>query len=282
MLLSSVATLPPIAPIANPWARILIWLAETAASSLIYQHFEAGAEIQPAGTVEGDPEQGTWRHFQFKAEDTLSAATADDQFFTIDVANITNGNVDSSWTDADYTAVFGALDGMCLGLASSIDPRLKLSEIRAYARGFNPYSNQKPFTKSGAPEKIHAMAYQGTGGGASPPQCTTTVTELTPSRANWGRFYLPTLSSGSWTGSGRMTTPAMTAVLTAVHTAYSDLMSAGFFPVVPTTSVGGSKDTGPKPVRTLQTVTGVRIDDVADVVRRRRHREPQAVQTLPV
>lgn len=276
-----VALLPPLGVPLSPWSKALVWLAETVAGGIIWQQFDEGAEMQPTSSSGSSEGADQWRKFVFKVEDAISLDSADDQYFSVDLANITNGAIDSSWTDADYSAVFGALDGFATEVAGRMCTRYAIKELRAYRRAFLPYSSSKPFADSGAPEKIWSMNRLGLLPGQVPPQVSITITEMTASRANWGRMYLPAPGTSAIDDTGRLEANAYNGLINALHLAYDDLMGAEFFPVVPTTSVGGTK-VQPNPVRSLQVVSGVRIDDVLDVQRSRRHKNHQVRITKPL
>lgn len=205
----------------------------------------------------------------------MSGDTADVQQFGLELINITNGIPDSSWTPTDYDAVFAQLSTLASSVASHMQARLTITEIRAYTRAFRPYSDAKPFVDSGAPAAVHPLNVPGSNLGALPPQVSSTITEITPSRRHWGRTYLPTLADTDIGTNGRVTTTAQTALLNAWYSCYTNLQSVDFFPVVPTTMVEK------RPTRTLQVVNNLRIDDVVDVIRRRRHASAIARLTLP-
>ena len=270
------ATLPNPPPALPIWAKVVYYIVETIAIGVGFSKFDWGKSILAAGGGEavGDPQ--TWRRFSFKWQDTVSTDDADNQYFNIDIANITNGDIDGTWTQADYDAVFGALSLMVTSMSASISTRYWCEHVSSYVMAYNPYSLPKPFAHSGSPEAVHAVGVTGTAGGSSAPQVCSTVTEETPVRANWGRFYSPTIGGTAIDTSGRFITANVDALATAVHDCYEDLMSNQFFPVVPATS------SAKQPLRALQTVTGVRVDDVLDVHRSRRHHIAAHRKILPL
>lgn len=270
------ALLPPLPVPLPPWARALIFLVETVAGGIIWKQFAYGTEMRPTG---GDPEASPpdlWVKSVVIVEDTVSTDPADDLMFSFDVVNITNGAVDSTWTDSDFTQVHGPIAFFCQTVAPLFCTRYHFKEVRSYLRAFNPYSVAEPFADTGPPSAIGAMSYNGNSLGNVPPQAAVSVTEMTSSRKNWGRFYLPALGNPNIDTSGRIVTAQVSAIANAVQDLYEGLAASEFYPVVPVTQVDR------QPVRALQVVSSVRVDDVIDVIRRRRHRTALTRVTLPV
>jgi hypothetical protein len=68
-----------------------------------------------------------------------------------------------------------------------------------------------------------------------------------------------------------------------VHDAFQNLMSEEFFPVVPITQIQtGGPSSGSVPTRALLTMSGVQMDDVPDVQRRRRPENATHRMVLPL
>lgn len=263
------------------FARVAWYVVETVASALIWQQFDSASEIQPTGAAAGGPEAGTWRRFVFHVENLTSADFADDQSFSIDIANITDGDVDSTWTDADYAAVWISLSNIGVTVMQAVSSAYRCDRVESYIRGYNPYSITKPFADSGPPERKYLTGWTGGGGSTVPPQACTTITEETASRANWGRTYLPTLSSSAYMAGGRINPALVTQLVDSFHLNYDGLMQQQFFPVVPATWTGMVKGAGGQPARVLQGVTGLRADDVVDIHRSRRHKQPSMRSIKP-
>src|SRR5439155_23762199 len=99
--------LPSPPPTLPPWAKILWYVAEGVAVGLSWKLYDYGQEILGVGGTDTPDE---WRKFVAHFSDTVSASPADDQVFTVDVVNFTNGSIDSSWTQADYDTVTAAFD----------------------------------------------------------------------------------------------------------------------------------------------------------------------------
>lgn len=115
-----------------------------------------------------------------------------------------------------------------------------------------------------------ATSSPGTGTGtALPPQNAVSVTLQTSIRRRWGRFYMPgPMSANITSNEGRITTPNVDVIATAAHQMLSTLKAQFVVPVV--WSPRGGKGPPPFSGGEVLPVTGVRVDDVVDVVRRRR------------
>lgn len=275
-VVNRLASLPSPPATLPPWAKVLYYVAETVAIGVGFLNFDFGAPMSSTGGAAGGPDPDTWRRFVLHFADNQSAEPADDQVFTVDVVNLTDGQVDSTWNQSDYDQAMYALGSFAAALRSHIVSRLVCDRISAYVMAFRPYSELKPFAESGPPEFVQAQAYAGAAGPNVGPQGCSTITEETPSRAHWGRIYSPTIGTTSIGNDGRLTGAARSALATALHDTYAALMTNQLYPVVPTTQVDKV------PARTLQAVTGVRVDDVLDVHRSRRHKFAQNRTILPV
>jgi hypothetical protein len=201
-------------------------------------------------------------------EDTVSADTADDQQVSIDILNVTSGLPDSTWTETDYTTAASYIDAIAAVFLQHAAARYHYTRLDAYIRAFRPYTDPKPFALSGAPDWSATKNAIAIGTGSSAPQTSSTVTEVTPSRRHWGRMYSPGLDAGSILASGRLSATTVDGIVNTISARYEDLMQWQLFPVVPTTRVDGVAK------RTLQAVTGIKVDDVLDVQRRRRFKHP--------
>lgn len=266
-------TLPSPPPTLPPWAKVLWYLAEGVAVGISWKLYDYGASIIGAGGTDAPDE---WRRFVAHFSDTVSASPADDQQFTVDVVNYTNGNIDSSWTQGDYDLVTAAFDNFGPSFMPHVSNRMVWDRVDAYRMAFNAYSNSKPFAESGPPDYSRAYAVTGGDPQAIPPQSCTTITERTLTRANWGRMYLPSFGANAWAGSGRLGGNNMNAIAQGYHDFVVTLGQAELFVVVPATSVQKS------PLRALQGIQAVSVDDVPDVQRRRRFKEALSHAILPV
>jgi len=216
---------------------------------------------------------------------TPSATVEDDAVFTLNVSNITGGQLDGTWTAGDYAAVDGALQELLTGLDPFISTSHTMKDCRYYQAGFNvdlpigsnvwkagdPGDEPKRFQKMGPPAHI----FLPTGANGSSPsqsaayQVAMSVTFRTPAPKHWGRVYLPGTTAGELTGTfGRFSTATATAVANLFAEFQDDLNKLDFQVVVPTTQQDGKYATG------LSGVTDMVVDDIPDVIRRRRPKQP--------
>ena len=252
----------PIPAPLPPWAKALLQIAPFIPS--LWQ----GALDYFGEMFDGTEETpSSWRHIQMVFADSGNADPRDRMVTTLDVANITGGAIDGTWTDADYTTVQAIVGQLATGWTTGFGQgRLRHLENRYYVSAFNPLSDPRPFMRGGSPERI----FPGTAvGGASSAaimqnQCSFTTTERTVYPRHWGRNYWPFPHNGLLSLQGGIATANVDALAQLVHDRYEDLMDAEFFPVVPITQVDK------QPARGLLTVSEIQVDNVPDVIRRRR------------
>jgi hypothetical protein len=91
------------------------------------------------------------------------------------------------------------------------------------------------------------------------------VTEKTPVAKHWGRFYMPGMSASNLEAAGARWSDAMVdAAALSMSTLAQDLADDHIHLVVPVTQIDKIA------TRTLFGVSAVQVDDIPDVVRRRR------------
>jgi hypothetical protein len=122
------------------------------------------------------------------------------------------------------------------------------------------------------PGPIWRVTANGNAGTAStqplPEQSSSTVTFQTGSRRHWGRVYMPGLTISALTGDGRIANTYRTGVGGAFQTLYNSL-----FGLSANTSI---MIWSPK-YRGLMAVKEIAVDDVPDVIRRRRPKQRSAI-----
>jgi hypothetical protein len=261
----------PIPAPLPPWARALLQVAPFISPVLqgVLQHIHAIFDSSSS-------EPSEWRRFTAHWDVTSSAEPSDAYVTTWDIVNITGGTVDNSWTEADYGVVQTYLGQLCLDWAGRQQAGITFTELRAYRMSFNPVTNTKPFAVSGPPEFAAAYATVGNAPGFQAPQVAYTTTELTPYRKHWGRNYWPAPAPSLQIAGGHILATAVDQWCQLVHDAYQSLMSNEFFPVVAVTQIDNV------PARALLTLRGVQMDDVPDVIRRRRPENATHRMVLPV
>lgn len=207
-----------------------------------------------------------------------SASPEDDAVCTFDIANVTNSEIDGSWTAGDYAACDSAFGTFMTSISAYQSVHYQANEVRYYRMQFaSPMTFERRFVPSGPPEHVFPFAAGGAAAGdALPPQVAFSVTEKTAIPRHWGRFYLPGFAEGMSAGiSGRWLPNIVDEVAAITRNLYQSLGNSEFFPVVASTQVdkllAGS----------LIGVTHVGADDIPDVIRRRRHEDSTHKVFLP-
>lgn len=264
----------PVPPLnAVKYKKVLWWVAETVIQSTEYLQYDYGMQMRALPTLDGDAPADEWRRFMVICDNTASAVTSDQAVFTIDVLNYTNGQIDSSWTNADYSTVAGsAIHTFLDSIKQYLNSRYTLTQVRAYRMAFNPAPTlplppsyvDKPFADAGPPDWVwNPTPLAFTGSATNEDVCCTSITEETPLRRHWGRFYTPPTATMAQTN-GRFSIVGVDTFASAWHNALGTMAAQNFYTVVPNTRQKK------QPIRTLSNVTGIHVDDIPDVIRRRR------------
>lgn len=249
----------PIPAPLPPWARALLQVAPWIPGGL-QEALEYIGNLFDAT----DPQPSAWMHIQAVGAPVGSTERADDFVTTFDIVNITGGQVDSSWTASDTSTVNGALGQLLIAWAAVMSDEYTWKELRFYKRFFNDLSVEEPYAKSGPPQIVYPWAIAGAATTQQAPQVAITSTDRTTYPRHWGRNYWPHPHPSNTAGTGYIASASVDAIANMVHTAYATLMAAEFFPVVPVTQIDNARARG------LLTVTSVQVDNLYDVIRRRR------------
>jgi hypothetical protein len=205
---------------------------------------------------------------------TPSGTSEDFAQFKLDLVNITGGAIDNSWTSGDVAAVEAALATFWTTLRPEVQSIATLKERRYYAMGFNPAdpgpglrtAGAGAFLNTGPPFNVVTVGTAGTGVGSMPYQVATSCTFKTAWPQHWGRAYVPNPwhSAGLMDTYGRLVAAHRTVVADAFHDLFDTLATGDFLAAVPVTQI--AKQTS----HALLGVESVVVDDVPDVIRRRR------------
>lgn len=119
-----------------------------------------------------------------------------------------------TWEQTQIDAIDAALAAWWATIKVDFDPNTVLQEIRYY-NGYNG---------DGSPGQVDWVTLKnlpGTAaGGPEPPQCAICVTEVTPRRKSWGRYYLPAPSAGATDVLHYVETATVDRLATASKTLY--------------------------------------------------------------
>lgn len=215
-----------------------------------------------------------WRKLVLTYQRATPAGTVEDHAqIGFDFVNITGGSVDTSWITSDYTTIEAAVDTWVAAVKTMQHTSHTLDGFRWYRMKFlDPMLPNKRFEDSGPPVRLTTRSVPGTNVNLPLPyQMAFSVTERTAVPKHWGRFYLPGVVSTDANGTGgRIGTTPRTTLANATAAMYSTCAAAELFPVVPVTQVnkvlGGA----------LLGITDVVVDDIPDVIRRRRPKQAAA------
>jgi hypothetical protein len=175
------------------------------------------------------------------------------------------------FTDAQLEAIGSELASFWTAIGTFLAPTYTLVETRFY-RGYNG---------DGSPGEVdlvqvHEIAGGGVGS-ALPPQIACSITEIlgAESRRHWGRFYLPGFNVGSVAADGSWAGSTVTNVATSAQNMYNLWTTAEVFPIV---WVGRA----PGGASGFAQVTEIRVDNIPDVIRRRRFEDVSQRETRPI
>lgn len=238
-----------------PWLKGAIFLSQFA--------YPAGEALYDYLQPRADADDLEWRRIVATGDRSTPAGTSEDRAqISFDFVNMTDGQLDTTWTNGDYDTCAGHVGNMLGAITGYQSDNFTWRQARVYQMKFN--ASGGGFADSGDPIKIYPYSAQGSGSSTQelPYQVALSVTERTVQRKSWGRFYLPCPAMSLLDQYGRWTSSTCTAVADIVGDMYVAESGSGFLPVVasPTT-------------RTLFTVTQVQVDDIPDVQRRRRARQ---------
>lgn len=189
------------------------------------------------------------------ARNEAAGIAGDAAMVSLDLVNYTGGDVDSTWTDADFIEAENAIAVWWSAILQYFTANTILDEVRWYR-----------FGPSIAPPQpaVRVFQYNSPGTAATeplPPQVSVSVTEKTPLRRRWGRMYLPAPAEITNDGNGRIVASVGNAIANATETLYSSLGTAELVPVVYSPTA-----------QRAYSVTGIQVDDLFDVIRSRRHK----------
>jgi len=201
-------------------------------------------------------EQGQleWRRLHLVYNRTSPTGTTEDvALCTFDLVNFTDGEVDPTWTSGDYTAAEALFNTWWTSMKALAPTGIILKEYRWYRAAFGE--------QSGPPQRVTTVNVAGTVAATTTTafQIAMSVTELTCLPRSWGRFYHPGVNDAQLDNYGRWLSTAIDGVADYTEILYNGLYAAQLVPCVPSEAA-----------QTLLNVQAIQVDDIPDVVRRRR------------
>lgn len=191
--------------------------------------------------------------------------------FTDDVAemhfdfmNITGGTPDDTWTTTDYTD----LEGYLATWFASVEGRMHTSHVWQEIRWYRVGTGVTP------PNPAERVTLTGSGGTSSsvmlPPQNAASITLKTARRRQWGRTYFPGLTTSDVTGNGQLGSGTVDDLANATDALATSAATKQFYLGV-LSGVAGS----------FFAAETIQVDDIADIIRRRRWRNATYRKDLP-
>jgi hypothetical protein len=259
-----------VAPIAA-WASRLFRYAGEAAWAAYELQFEAVHELPT--------EDISWTRVEFHFTRNTPSGTTEDRAITkLDLASMDDAPLAASLSSGERTTAGGILTTLFATIMASSSNTHKLVERRWYDMRFRtPMTPQERFADRGAPVQIDPLSVSGSlsTSGEVPYQSAMSITFKTAARRHWGRMYLPGLDSGNLDTNGRIASALTVSFANAFETAIEALAADGTLVVVPSTQVDGVLTGALLLPHTLQ------IDDIPDVIRRRRAKSAAIRTTRP-
>lgn len=191
-------------------------------------------------------------------------ALMDPALMHFDFLNMTSGNPDDTWITSDYGVLETAIQTWWTGVKVYIPTTWKLSAILWHRVGTG-------VTKPNPAERIFTLGapVAGTGGTYNQaPQAALSITFRTGVRKSWGRTYLP--FGGAVGSDGMVGASTVDAVATATGTLVSTAATNDMHLVVVSAPLASSLN-----------VENIQVDNVIDVIRRRRVKRKTYAKVLP-
>lgn len=242
------------------YAKFLVRVLEEGAYLLLNDLVDNSVKADTVDDVE-------WRYVVARfTRPSITGAVEDYAQFGLNLVNITGGDIDTSWTSGDADTVDSRFDEWWTTVKPLYPTGYKFYDLRFYRRKFLPViTEDKTFQDSGPPQFIRVNDSPGTSASTNnAQQLSASVTLKTPVPRHWGRVYMPTPDVSRLDTNGRWTSGTRTTLANAWAELIDDLMGDEFFPVIPVRQVNKVFAPG------LLGITEVQVDDVPDVVRRRR------------
>jgi hypothetical protein len=214
----------------------------------------SGAALVSAGTSAVAGSGVGVRRAVLEFSQTAPGTVVDDKrMIHWDFMNLTGGAPDDTWTDTDYAGLETILQSWLTGIQAYITQEGTFTAIKWYREGTG-------VVPPNPAERVTPISHQGTGASLTmPPQTALSITLKTARRKQWGRTYLPGVTSVGLGGRGAVTTSVVDAIGAATNTMVLAAIAEDMHPGV-LSKVAGS----------FFTLEQLQIDDVWDVIRSRR------------
>lgn len=212
---------------------------------------------------------------EFSRLPTGAGIPQDAAMCTFHLLNLTDGDPDDTWTEGDFSTCEDSFESWWTNLSAFYCSDIELSKYvwRKDGPAYKPFGASLSPTVRAVDASIPGVL---TSDDTLPPQVAVSVTEVTAAqftvedvegvgtqvRNRWGRFYLPPPASDV-NASGRISSTFAAAVSDATAALYTTLLDHDFVPVMYSPTTGSS-----------WSVDAIHVDDIFDVIRRRRFEGP--------
>lgn len=237
----------------GPFVRFVLFGATAA-----YENWDTISGLFDKHTETGSaPIMGQYVQHVFQMKDA-SGTYADKERGLVGVhwVNSTGGELDTTWTSADYALVETGMQTLWANLSSSISTEFKLVEHRWYPFGPGVLPPNPPSRVTTIASPIAGTATQ-----VMPHQVATNFTFRTPLRRHWGRICLPISNPAAYGAGGETTSAQVDSYASQGSTYIKSGTANGLAPVV-----------YDRVRKAALGVTALEVDSVPDIIRRRRPR----------
>lgn len=238
----------------TPWLKRLV-----RRSSLAYPN-----EVDWDEVIDQDPWEGRKLQVVY-GRVSASGVAEDDAVTTHHFVNYTGGVIDDSWTDTDFTNIESNFDAFWTAIKGGYKTFTTLLEYRWYK--FGPDVGPPNPAVRVVPKSVPGTST----GNLMPPQVAMSITERTPLRKQWGRFYLPAPVTAAGDANGRILAVEIDALADAAEALYEACFADDIIPVV----YSPRHEVAIAPLE-------IQVDDVFDVIRSRRYENTLTRDRRPV
>lgn len=235
----------------GPFVRFVV-----AVSGAVYANWDTIIGLVDRHVETGDiPVYGMYVQHVFEIKDSSGAFSGKEKGMVgVHWINTTGGDLDVTWTTADYALVESGFQAYWTALGNNIPSDFRLVEHRWYQFGPGIYPPNPPLRVTTVTPQV------GTGSSNLPHQVAETLTFRTPIRRHWGRIYLPIAVTGAQAlAGGQLASGVVDGIANGGSTYIKSGTANGLAPVV--------YDRNRK---SMLGITSVEADSVPDVIRRRR------------
>jgi hypothetical protein len=206
----------------------------------------------------------------------------DDAIITFHLLKLAGGVPEDEWIAGDFTAAEAAFDAFWTSVKVGYLGSTTLKQYRWYRAGPQRDDELGGPGRTGPPVRVVDKAVVGTAAGSpqAPPQVAISVTERTTDPSAWGRFYLPApeADASQLAGTGRLAPAFQTIIANAADAMYEAWLLADTIAVVYSAAKAArqTKAGTSLPARAARalSVDTLQVDDLMDVIRSRRWRDP--------